>query len=129
MISPSLNHPICRYNIFFPVRFLVVTHSLLTFNSLFIATLCYQCKTWILPSHMYTRLTHAKLNVYQESNLTIVNRVKNNSIRQMVVTTTCSIYIQSQKVKWFGHLIRIQDNQVPARRYIHELKKSKNIMD
>jgi hypothetical protein len=31
----------------------------------------------------------------------------------MVGTTPCATYIERQKIKWFGHLVRMQQHQVP----------------
>jgi hypothetical protein len=32
----------------------------------------------------------------------------------MVGTTPCATYIEKQKIKWFGHLVRMQQHQLPV---------------
>jgi hypothetical protein len=32
----------------------------------------------------------------------------------MIGTTPCATYIERQKIKWFGHLVRIQQHQLPV---------------
>jgi hypothetical protein len=40
--------------------------------------------------------------------------VRNDVIRQIVGTTPSATYIERQKIKWFGHLVRMQQHQLPA---------------
>jgi hypothetical protein len=49
----------------------------------------------------------------RSANLTIRDRVRND-IRQIDGTTPCAIYIERQEIKWFGHLARMQQHQLPA---------------
>ena len=87
-------------------------------NSIFIPTLCYQSQTWTMTKAHIRKINTCEMRCLRRAaNLTIRDRVKNEHIRQLVGTTPCSKYIQRQKIKWFGHVVRMEDQQLPAQAF------------
>jgi hypothetical protein len=83
-------------------------------NSIFIPTLCYQCRTWTLSkSHIHKINTCEMKCLRRATNLTIRDQVRNVVIRQIVGTPPCATYSEIQKIKWFGHLVRMQQHHLP----------------
>ena len=84
-------------------------------NSIFIPTLCYQCQSWTLTKSQLRKINTCEMKCLRRAaNLTIRDRVRNDTIRQIVGTTPCATYIERQKIKWFGHVTRMQHHQLPA---------------
>jgi hypothetical protein len=46
---------------------------------------------------------------------TIRDKVHNATIRENICIKPCIQYIEKQRIKWFGHLVRIQTNQIASR--------------
>lgn len=87
----------------------------LIINSIFIPTLCYQCQTWTLTRTLKQKIKTCEMRCLRRAaNVTIRDRIENEAIRRMVGTTPCMTYIERQKIKWFGHVVRMQAHQLPA---------------
>ncbi len=85
-------------------------------NTIFIPTLNYQCQTWPLTKIHERKLTTCEMKCLRRAvNKTRRDRVRHEVIRDMVGTTSVLNYIKNQRIKWFGHLMRMSPNQ-PARR-------------
>ena len=81
-------------------------------NSIFIPN---QCQTWTLSKSHKRKINTCEMKCLRRAaNLTIRDRVRNDVIRQMVGTTPCATYTERQKIKWFGHLVRMQQHQLPV---------------
>ena len=50
-------------------------------------------------------------------NKTRRDRIRNTDIRDTVKTRPCLEYIDQQRIKWFGHLVRMQQDQPAAHAY------------
>src|SRR6202042_269573 len=84
-------------------------------NSIIIPTLSYQCQSWTLTKSQLCKINTCEMKCLRRAaNLIIRDRVRNDTIRQIVGTTPCATYIERQKIKWFGHVTRMQHHQLPA---------------
>ena len=101
LMTPLLRHP----NISLTAKQQMV-------NSIFTPTLCYQCQTWTLTKAQEQKITTCEMRCLRKiTNNTRKDRVTNASIREKVGTRPCLNYIERQRLKWFGHLVRMkQDN-------------------
>ena len=80
-------------------------------NSTFIPTLCYQSQTWTLSKAQSQKITTCEMRCLRKvTNNTRKDRITNISIRKKVGTKPCLNYIDKQRMKWFGHLIRMHPN-------------------
>lgn len=87
-------------------------------NSIFQTTLCYQSQTWTLTKSHKAKIEVCEMRCLRRAaNISIRDRVRNEDIRKIVGTTPCMNYIERQKVKWFGHLVRMHPDQLPLRAY------------
>ena len=81
-------------------------------NSIFIPTLCYQSQTWTLNKKHTQKITTCEMRCLRKvTNNTRIDRVTNTSIREKVGTRPCLNYIAKQRMKWFGHLVRMRTDQ------------------
>jgi hypothetical protein len=87
-------------------------------NTIFMPTLCYQCQTWPLTSEHQRKLTTCEMKCLRKAaGVTRLDRLRNDDIRNRVGTTSCKEYIERQQISWFGHLMRMNHNQIPAIAY------------
>ena len=49
--------------------------------------------------------------------VTKLDEIRNEEIRKRVGIISCTEHIERQQVKWFGHLMRMNPNQIPIRAY------------
>jgi hypothetical protein len=78
-------------------------------KSIFIPTLFYKCQTWVLNKNQER---------YRPATFKVVNKTRQDKIRNMDILNTINIppcieYTEQHRLKWFGHLIRIQQH-LPA---------------
>ncbi len=106
-LAPLLKHPnIC------------ISAKAKLINTMFIPTLTYQCQTWPLTKVHERKLTTCEMKCLRRAvNKTRRDRVTNEEIRDMVGTTSVLNYIENQRIKWFGHLMRMSPNQPALRAY------------
>ena len=106
-LSPLLKHP----NINMTLKQQLI-------NCIFLPTLCYQCQTWSLTKAQERKITTCEMRCLRKAaNVTRRDRVRNENIRNIVGTTPCLQYIENQKIKWFGHLMRMKPDQLPLQAY------------
>ncbi len=87
-------------------------------NTIFIPTLTYQCQTWPLTKVHERKLTTCEMKCLRRAvNKTRRDRVRNEEIRDVVGTTSVLSHIKNQRIKWFGHLMRMSPNQPALRAY------------
>ena len=85
-------------------------------NSIFIPTLCYQSQTWTLSKAQSQKITTCEMRCLRKvTNNTRKDRITNISIRKKVGTNPCLNSIDKQRMKWFGHLIRMHPNSTVYR--------------
>jgi hypothetical protein len=91
------------------------------FNSIFLPTLCYQSQTWTLTKAHEQKLTTCEMRCLRKiTNNTRRDRIRNTTIRNQVGTRSCIEYIEEQRMKWFGHLTRMNPDQAPHRAFYAE---------
>jgi len=106
-LSPLLKHP----NIDMKTKQQLI-------NCIFLPSLCYQCQTWSLSKAQERRITTCEMRCLRKAiNVTRRDKMRNEDIRKIVGTTPCIQHIERQKMKWFGHLMRMEPNQLPLRTY------------
>jgi len=86
--------------------------------SIFLPTLCYQCQTWSLSSSHYRKLITCEMKCLRKAvGVTRLDRLRNEDIRQRIGIIPCIEYIERQQIKWFGHLMRMNHDQLPIKAY------------
>ena len=87
-------------------------------NSIFIPTLGYQCQTWTLTKEQKRRLTTCEMRCLRKAaNKTRRHHVRNEEIARIVGTIPIVKYIEKQRLKWFGHLMRMDPTLPAAKAY------------
>jgi hypothetical protein len=81
-------------------------------NCIFIPTLCYQCQTWTINKSQEQKLSTCEMRcLRQVVNKTRRDKISNNTIRNMIGTIPCLDYIENQRLKWFGHITRMETDE------------------
>ena len=106
-LAPILKHP----NIPMEIKNKVI-------NSIFVPTLTYQCQTWTMTKSLERKITTCEMRCLRKAvNKTRRDRVPNTEIREMVGAKNIHQHIQHQRIKWFGHLIRLPPHHPAQRAY------------
>ena len=114
-LAPLLKHP----NI-------PMTTKLQMINTIFIPTLTYQCQTWTMNKTLEQRITTCKMRCLRRAvNKTRRDKIRNSVIREMVGTTDVMHHIEHQRIKWFGHLMRLPTQHPAQRAYIMKFNGNK----
>ena len=81
-------------------------------NAIFIPTLCFQCQSWTLTKRHVRKITTCEMRCLRKAaNKTRRDRIRNETIRRMVGTVPVIDYINKQRIRWFGHIIRMPPQQ------------------
>jgi len=87
-------------------------------NAIFVPTLCYQSQTWALNKKAERKITTCEMKCLRRAaNKTRLEKVRNEAIRDIVGTKPILQFISAQRLKWFGHLMRMEPNQPASRSY------------
>ena len=87
-------------------------------NSIFLPTLTYQCQTWTLNAAQERKITACEMKCLRKTlNVTRRDRLRNDDIRRQTDTQPVMNYIRHQRIKWFGHLMRMPQNQPAAKAF------------
>ena len=87
-------------------------------NTIFIPTLTYQCQTWALTKPLQQKLVTCEMRCLRMAlNIRIRDKIRNDKIRSMLGVKPVTYHIDQQRVKWFGHLIRMPNDQPALRAY------------
>ena len=87
-------------------------------NSIFVPTLTYQYQTWTMTKPLECKITTCKMRCLRKAvNKTKRDMIPNTKIREMVGTKSIRHHIQQQRIKWFGHLIRLPIHHPAQRAY------------
>jgi hypothetical protein len=49
--------------------------------------------------------------------VTKLNRLQNEVIRERLKLNSCIKLIENQQIRWFGHLMRMENNKLPVKGY------------
>jgi hypothetical protein len=106
-LSPLLRHPSISMNT-----------KLQLIRSIFIPTLCYQCQTWTLNINQERKIQTCEIRCLKKAvNKTRLNKVRNIDVRNTIGILPCLEFIGQQRLKWFGHLVRMQHDQPAVQAY------------
>ena len=87
-------------------------------SAIFVPTLTYQCQTWALTKRLESKLTTCEMRCLRRAaGKTRRDHIRNETIRQMVGTKPVMEHVAQQRIKWFGHLTRMQPSQPALRAY------------
>ena len=87
-------------------------------NAIFLPTLTYQCQTWSLTKALERKMVTCEMRCLRRAaNKTRRDQIRNELIRGMVGATSVLQHIEQQRIKWFGHLMRMPPNQPALRAY------------
>ena len=85
-------------------------------NTIFTPTLTYQCQTWTLTKPQERKITTCEMRCLRKTiNVTRRDKIRNTTIRERVGTTPIHHFIQQQRTRWFGHVVRMPPHQLPSR--------------
>ena len=95
-------------------------------NTIFIPTLTYQCQTWTTNKTLEQRITTCEMRCLRKAvNKTRRDKIRNCVIREMVGTNDVMHHIQHQRIKWFGHLMRLPTHHPAQRAYLQKFDGNK----
>jgi hypothetical protein len=87
-------------------------------NSTFIPSLTYQCQTWTLNKAQKQKITTTEMKCLRRAaGKTIRDKIRNEEIRKVVGATPVNDFINQQRIRWFGHLVRMPVTQPALRAY------------
>ena len=88
-------------------------------SAIFVPTLCYESQTWALNARHVRRITTCEMKCLRKAaNKTRRDRIRNEDVRKSVGLKPVIDFIDRQRVKWFGHLVRMPPNQPALRAYM-----------
>lgn len=81
------------------------------------SVLCYGSEVWVLNADLERRLQAVEMDYLRRSaRVSRIQRISNDEIRRRMKTTTTVIdRIKIRGLRWFGHLMRMNDNRWPKR--------------
>ena len=87
-------------------------------KTIFYPTLTYQCQTWALTKTLQQKLVTCEMRCLRMAlNKSIRDKIRNEDIRAMLGVKPVTYQIAQERVKWFGHLTRMQTDQPALRAY------------
>ena len=95
-------------------------------STTFTPTLCYQAQTWSISKKIERKITTCEMKCLRRAvNKTRRDKIRNEVIRDMVGTKPILKQIERQRIKWFGHLMRMAPSQPALRTYNSQLSGTK----
>jgi hypothetical protein len=86
------------------------------YNTIFHPSLCYQCQTWTLTVTVKRKIVTIEMKCLRRIlNVSKLDEIRNEIIRQRIGVTTVPDYIKKQQLKWFGHVSRSLPNCIIQR--------------
>jgi hypothetical protein len=86
------------------------------YNTIFLPTLCYQCQTWSLTATEKRKIVTTEMKCLRRIlNVSRLDNVRNEIIRQQTGVTHVLDYIKKQQLKWFGYVSRSSPNGIIQR--------------
>ena len=83
------------------------------YKAIFCPILTYSCESWVLTKDIRSRIQAAKMNCLRRIKaITRRDRVKNEVVRQQLKVEPRLKKKHKQQLKWFGHLIRMNNNSI-----------------
>ena len=117
MLGPILSHPAVPMD---AKRTII--------NAIYTPTLCYQAQTWAMNKKTERKITTCEMKCLRKAvNKTRRDKIRNEVIRDMVGTKPMLDQIESHRIKWFGHLMRMPPNQPALRTYNSKLSGTKPV--
>lgn len=87
-------------------------------NTIFLPTLCYQAQTWTISKRQQQKIVACEMRCLRKSlNKTRRDKIRNEEIRKTISIQPVMHFIEKQRMKWFGHLVRMNQDDIPARIY------------
>ena len=80
----------------------------------------YQCQTWVLNKNLERKITTCEMKCLRKTlNVTRRDRIRNEKIRERTGTKPVLNFVEQQRIKWFGHVLRMSTSQPAARSFYH----------
>ena len=84
-------------------------------NSIFVPTLTYQCQSWTLTNCLKSKIQACEKRCPRKTiNVTRRDRYRNDTVRTQIEIEPTQHCIAKQKIKWFGHLVRMMPSETPS---------------
>lgn len=86
------------------------------YNAIYVPILTYGCENWVLTKNQQNRLQACEMRYLRRTlGVRRLDKMRNTDIRQELGTAPLQRKIEEQKLRWFGHLCRMNnDRQVKS---------------
>ena len=85
------------------------------YRSVYVPTLLYGCENWVLNRRQEQRIVAMQMKyIRRVTGSRRLDKIRNTALRRMVRVPSILIEVEKRKMRWFGHIIRM-DEQKPAR--------------
>ena len=90
------------------------------YKTIIIPSLCYQCQTWTMTAQDKREIVTAKMTCLRRIlGVSLSDRIRNDSIRQITKTIPVLEHIKRQQIKWFSHASRLPTDSIPQMAMTH----------
>ena len=78
----------------------------------------FKCQTWTLTTNQERKIQTCEMRCLRKVvNKTRRDKVRNVDIRNTIGIPPCIEFIEQQRLKWFGHLVRMKQDSPAAQAY------------
>ncbi|KAI5715485.1 hypothetical protein M8J77_016861 [Diaphorina citri] len=93
------------------------------FNTYYVPILTYGCETWTIRKKDNTRMQAAEMKFLRSMvGKTRRDRIRNIDIRKMVDIESLEEKMRERRLKWYGHVMRMNDERLPKKVYDMEME-------
>ncbi|KAI5734314.1 hypothetical protein M8J77_004982 [Diaphorina citri] len=93
------------------------------FNTYYVPILTYGCETWTMRKKDNTRMQAAEMKFLRSMvGKTRRDRIRNIDIRKMVDIESLEEKMRERRLKWYGHVMRMNDERLPKKVYDMEME-------
>ena len=119
-------HAFHKLSKFWKDRYLARDVKLAVYKTVVQATLLYACETWAVPKAMLDSLESFQMRCLRKiCSLSLLQRVRNDAILDMCKMETVHNLVSYRRLRWLGHLARMEDTRLPKQLLFHQMKASK----
>ena len=93
------------------------------YRTYYVPILTYASETWVMKKRQVSRIQACEMK-FQRSRLGITrrDRVRNETVREMVKEKPLQETIEKSRMCWYGHVKRMQDDRIPRRTHEMEME-------
>lgn len=100
------------YKTFFNKREITKETKRRVYESVLVPTLIYGCESWVLTNYLKSRITACEMKILRKiEGVTKLDKVRNETIRRNLKVKSVIEKIETQQLRWFGHLVRMNEDR------------------